>query len=155
MDAPTGSIDDFDFLHGTWHVVNRRLQQRWVGSDDWDVFDGSSQCVPRLGGGANIDQIDVPSRSFSGLTIRVFDRSASLWSIWWVNSNRGVLEPPVLGGFHGNVGTFVGEDTDDGVPVTVRFRWDALGPDSARWEQAFCRDGHTWETNWIMDFTRS
>jgi hypothetical protein len=28
-------------------------------------------------------------------------------------------------------------------------------PDSCRWEQAYSADGgKTWETNWIMEFTR-
>jgi hypothetical protein len=38
--------------------------------------------------------------------------------------------------------------------VHVRFVWLRLGPNSARWEQAFSFDGQTWETNWTMAFTR-
>lgn len=46
-------------------------------------------------------------------------------------------------------------DTFEGKPVVVRFRWSVPAPDSPRWEQAFSPDGgETWETNWIMEFTR-
>lgn len=155
MEPSTGHVTDFDFLHGSWNVVNRRLRHRGINSNDWDVFGATSNCVPRLSGMSNIDQIDMPDRGFSGLTIRVFNVTTSQWSIWWVNNTVGALEPPVVGGFDGPVGTFVGEDTDNGRPVSVRFRWEVLGPDQARWEQAFSDEPDTWETNWIMEFTRS
>jgi hypothetical protein len=36
-----------------------------------------------------------------------------------------------------------------------RFIWTVTSRDACRWEQAFSVDGgRTWETNWIMDFTR-
>lgn len=154
MQSIRGHITDFDFLTGSWNVAHRRLTHRWVGCDDWDEFEGTSWCEPRLGGGANVDQVDCPSRGFSGLTLRLFDVEACQWSIWWVNSRAGRLEPPVVGGFDGAVGTFEGPDTDDGRPITVRFRWDVVDDDHARWQQAFSEDGETWETNWIMEFTR-
>jgi hypothetical protein len=37
----------------------------------------------------------------------------------------------------------------------VRFLWSRTAAPSPRWEQAFSADGGvSWETNWIMDFTR-
>lgn len=154
MTLATGHASDFDFLHGDWHVVNRRLRERWVGSDDWDVFDAVSTCEPRLGGIANVDEIRCPDRGFTGLTFRTFDLTAQRWSIYWVNSNVGRLEPPVLGGFDGAVGSFEGPDTDDGEPITVRFTWSRANPQHPRWQQAFSRDGAAWEVNWIMEFSR-
>ena len=41
MPRPRGQITDFDFLTGSWTVVHRRLAHRWVGSDEWDVFEGT------------------------------------------------------------------------------------------------------------------
>ena len=76
------------------------------------------------------------------------------WSIYWINSRDGVLTPPVHGGFEGDRGVFYGVDTDDGREVQVRFDWTRLGPDAARWEQAFSLDGREWETNWTMALTR-
>ena len=155
MNSAIGKVADFDFLTGTWDVAHRRLRQRGVGSDDWDEFRGVSVCEPRLGGMANIEQIDVPERGFSGLTLRLFDLAQSTWSIWWINSNTGRLEPPVTGGFSGNVGTFIGPDTDGDQAVTVKFTWTVVDEDHARWEQAFSPDDVVWETNWIMEFTRT
>jgi hypothetical protein len=34
------------------------------------------------------------------------------------------------------------------------FRWTRLGPDAARWQQAFSLDGSEWETNWIIEHRR-
>jgi hypothetical protein len=47
-------------------------------------------------------------------------------------------------------------DLDDGRPVRVIFIWDEITASSARWSQAFSYDdGVTWETNWVMQFTRT
>ena len=87
-------------------------------------------------------------------------RGGLSWSIWWVNSRDGRLQPPVHGRFDAErLGTFYGDDTHDGTPdgtpVRVRYLWSRITPVSARWEQAFSVDGEqTWETNWIMDLTR-
>ncbi len=149
----TGDVHDFDFLAGTWAVRNRRLRERGVGSDEWDEFDGVSRCSTHLGGVVNTDEITFPTKGFTGFTMRAFDRAASQWSIWWVNSGTGVLEPPVVGGFTGSRGEFLGDDTDDGAPVRVRFVWTHDGGDTARWEQSFDR-GDGWEVNWVMEFSR-
>ncbi|MBI4046878.1 MAG: hypothetical protein HY371_08675, partial [Devosia nanyangense] len=52
--APTGTLSDFDFLHGDWTVTNRRLKQRFAQSEDWDEFEADFHCEPRLDGGANL-----------------------------------------------------------------------------------------------------
>ena len=57
--------------------------------------------------------------------------------------------------FAGDRGEFRGRDSDDGREVEVRFVWNRLGADAARWEQAFSLDGREWETNWTMDFKRA
>ena len=53
-------------------------------------------------------------------------------------------------------GTFFGDDEYGRRAIRVRFVWSRIERDQARWEQAFSRDeGNSWETNWIMDFTRA
>lgn len=155
---PHGDPVDFDFLHGRWQIDNRRLATRLLGATDWLDFPSRSVCEPRLGGAANIEQIDFPTLGFSGLTLRSFDVQRRRWSIWWINSRDGLLTPPVHGGFAGgDVGLFYGEDEDGGQPVEVRFTWTRLGPQQARWEQAFRVKGAAdaaWESNWVMDFNR-
>jgi hypothetical protein len=151
---PTGDVHDFDFLVGTWEGANRRLKQRWVGSNDWDVFPGRLHGEIRLGGVVNLDEVDFPTKGWSGLTVRAFDIEQRRWSIYWINSRTGKLFPPVLGGFTGDRGEFYGDDTDEGRPVKVRFVWTRLGPDLAHWEQAFSLDGKQWEINWTAEQRR-
>ncbi|MEU6202707.1 hypothetical protein ABZ814_03840 [Micromonospora musae] len=73
-----------------------------------------------------------------------------------MNSAKGVVEtPPLVGRFVDGVGTFYADDVDEGRPIRCRFIWSEITATSARWEQAFSiDDGRTWETNWIMEFTR-
>ena len=60
------------------------------------------------------------------------------------------------GGFADGVGEFFGNDEHGAAPILVRFRWSGITANGARWEQAFSVDrGETWETNWIMTFTRT
>jgi hypothetical protein len=151
----TGDVHDFDFLAGDWTIRNRRLRLRGAGSSDWDEFPSTSHLALHLGGIANVDEIRFPTQGWSGMTIRTFDLKTRRWSIYWMNSRTGTLFPPVAGGFAGDRGEFYGDDEDDGRPVKVRFLWTRLGKDAARWEQAFSPDGRSWETNWVMDLTRS
>jgi len=61
----------------------------------------------------------------------------------------------MVGRFTGDVGEFFGDETVDGKDVLCRFLWTRPAG-LPRWEQAFSDDGGTtWETNWIMTFTRS
>lgn len=151
---PTGDIHDFDFFVGKWTSVNRRLKQRWVGSKDWDVFPNTVDCRSHMGGVVNIDEIVFPTKGWAGMTIRAFNIEKKQWSLYWINSKTGELFPPVVGGFSGDRGEFYGDDTDEGRPVKVVFHWTRLGPDAARWQQAFSLDGKEWETNWIVEHTR-
>lgn len=153
--APTGDVHDFDFFVGKWNGANRRLKKRWVGSDDWDEFPGSLECGSHLGGIVSIDyEVRFPTKGWSGMTVRTFDIERRQWYLYWINSVTGRLFPPVVGGFSGSRGEFFGEDTDEGRPVKVRFRWSHSGEGKARWEQAFSLDGKAWETNWTCDHTR-
>ncbi len=152
---PPAGARAFDFLHGHWHVVHRRLKQRHVNSQDWDVFGVAATCEPRLGGLVNVEEIAMPERGFSGVSLRSFDLATGLWSIWWISSLEGRLRPPVTGGFNDGVGLFEGDDIDGGRPVRARYVWSEITPSSARWTQSFSLDdGATWEVNWVMDFTR-
>jgi hypothetical protein len=147
---------DFDLLAGHWNIQNRRLKQRWVGSDEWDEFPATSAMQLTLGGIGIFDEYKAPARGFAGITLRLYQPATQQWSLYWANSRDGVLQPPVHGRFVKDVGTFYGDDVDDGKPVRVRYIWSRITRTSARWEQAFSIDGgKSWETNWIMDFTRS
>ncbi|MDH2426575.1 hypothetical protein [Sphaerisporangium sp. TRM90804] len=148
-------MNDFDFYTGTWDVVNRRLRERLTGCTEWDEFPGVSVARSIFGGAGNMDEIDFPTRGFAGLTLRLYDPEREEWSLYWSSSRSTVIEPAVVGRFHGGVGLFYCDDTHEGTPVRVRFVWSGITATTARWEQAFSVDGEkTWETNWIMESTR-
>lgn len=146
---------DFDFLTGEWDVTNRRLVERHVGSERWDEFPGRSVVRPFFDGAGNFDEITFPTKGFSGATVRLREPAADDWTITWINSRDGLLTSPMRGRFEGGVGTFYGDDTDDGRAIRGRFIWSRIMATSCHWEQAFSTDGgHTWETNWTMAFVR-
>jgi hypothetical protein len=151
--GPDGARD-FDFLHGRWRVRGRRLVERLVGCQEWRELEATCECWPLLDGLGNADELrsdHLPG--FVGTSLRLFDRQARQWSIHWADNRRGVLDPPMCGSFAGDVGVFAGADVHAGRAILARFIW-RRGP-SPRWEQAFSADGgHTWETNWTMDFAR-
>jgi hypothetical protein len=101
-----------------------------------------------------VGEIDFPTKGWSGLTVRTFSREKRQWSVYWISSQTGEIGRPQIGGFEGDRGELYGEDEDGGHRVLVRVAWTKLPPDHARWEQAFSRDGKTWEINWTADFTR-
>jgi hypothetical protein len=151
-----GSVNDFDFLPGNWHLDNRRLKKRGAGSREWDEFPSTSKGQVLMGGVVNVDENDFPTKGWSGVTFRHFDLEKKQWSIYWVNNRDGKMQPPVVGGFDGDIGLFYADDVDEGRPIKVVFQWTKLGPNTARWQQAFSYDdGKTWETNWMNVLTRT
>ena len=154
-----GVPGDFDFLYGCWRVRNERLRRRLAGCAEQECFDSDVECRPVLGGFGNIEQHVAEARDgtrWIGFALRLFDPGSRRWSIHWTDNRRLVLDPPVSGAFSDGVGSFLGRDQHDGLPVLVRFVWDRRDPDHPRWEQAFSADaGASWETNWIMRFARS
>jgi hypothetical protein len=154
-DAP----HDWDFLVGSWRVQHRRLRQRLVGSSAWDEFAGTLVNWPVLGGHGNVGDnvMELPGGTVRGIGLRTFDPQARNWSSWWLDGrDPGAIGAPLRGMFREGIGTFIGEDTLAGRPITTRVKWSRITARSARWEQAASADsGKTWETNWISDFIRA
>ena len=50
-------------------------------------------------------------KPFEGLTIRLFNPQTRLWSLYWVPSTTGVMDPPVVGSFEGISEYFIVRDT--------------------------------------------
>jgi hypothetical protein len=152
----TDSNRDFDFLRGHWYVRNKRLLKQLQGSTEWTNSSGTLIGMPLLGGMGNYDELRSNDSGLLGVSIRFYDRQARRWSDYWIAHRDGVLQPPVFGVFSDGVGTFEGEDSLDGKPIRVRQLWTRIGSATPRWEQAFSSDGgKTWETNWVMDFSRT
>jgi hypothetical protein len=149
--------NDFDFFVGTWNSTHRRLKQVLAGSNDWDEFTGVTRCWSVFDGAGNVDEFTFPTRGFSGLTLRLYDRPRDAWSLYWANSRTGLSLRPVVGRFGDDGrGVFTGDDEHEGRPIRVTYLWSEITATSCRWEQSFSADGGTtWETNWIMNFTRT
>lgn len=151
----TGHVNDFAYFEGGWNTVQHRLRTRTPGSNDWEDHPGILCATPYLNGASTVDEVYFPTRGTAGFTLRLFDQERHQWSIYWVSSVNGRLDPiPVVGGFDGNRGEFYANDTWEGRPIKVRYLWIISDRNHARWEQAFSFDNRTWETNWTADFTR-
>jgi NIPSNAP len=156
--AARASKHDFDFLFGSWNVHNRYLKERLRHSTEWAEFDARSQVEPLLDGFGHLDRYSAvrDGSPFEGITLRLFDPATGEWSIHWADTAHArTLLPPMVGRFTSGVGEFHGDEMVEGKKVACRFRWTRPTATSAQWEQAFSDDGgKTWETNWIMTFTR-
>jgi hypothetical protein len=152
------TANDFDFFVGRWTVRHRRLKERLAESKQWEQFGGTSEMRKLMDGQGNIDDnvIELPAGSYRAVSLRSFDPKTKQWAIWWVDGrNPHQLDPPVRGGFSHGTGVFYADDVFKGQPIRVRYLWSDITATSCRWQQAFSADGgKTWETNWIMDFTR-
>ncbi len=157
MQGDGNGANGFDFLHGTWNVLNERLTSRLANSTDWERFEATGRCEPILNGLGNADLMRTDwGGGFEGYSLRLFDQVTGKWSIYWADSSGARLLPPVVGEFVDGIGEFFGHDKEGDQDVLVRFRWSHDSPDSARWEQAFSTDdGDQWETNWVMSFSRT
>jgi hypothetical protein len=151
--SPGSSADDFDFFAGSWTVLNRKLKTRLDNCNEWIEFEARSEMKKILNGLGNSDNFlcIVDGRPFEGMTLRLFNPLTRLWSIYWADSEHGVLDRPVTGSFHQRIGNFFTKDVFNNIPIIMAFRWDATDPANPIWSQAFSPDnGKTWEWNWYM-----
>jgi hypothetical protein len=147
---------DFDFLHGSWTIHNRRLDKRLAGCTTWSEFDTTAWCKPIFGGAGNVDEFSFGDGESYGLTVRIYEPSTGLWWLMWGDSGKGRLLPPLAGSFTDGAGTFHGTEQFEGRTVKIRYVWSKITPTSAQWEQALSDDGgESWETNWYMQLTRT
>jgi hypothetical protein len=146
---------DFDFEFGDWKVHHRLKRP----TGEWYEMEGTSNTRPILNGLGNVEEnlFHRPGGDTRGVAIRAYDSATAQWAIWWIDGRapHGTLDPPVKGRFEKGVGTFYSDGEIGGKPVRTRFIWSRITQKTARWEQAFSYDaGKTWDTNWIMEFTR-
>jgi len=155
--SPSSSKHDFDFFEGKWNLHNKKLKTRLENCSEWIEFESTSEMYRVLNGIGNIDNFlaTFDGIPFEGMTVRLFNPATRLWSIYWADTNEGILQPPVLGSFENNVGHFFTRDTFKGKEIIIVFRWDVRHKENPIWSQAFSEDnGQTWEWNWFMHFSR-
>ena len=152
--SATSSPHDFDYLAGKWTMHNKRLKTRLNNCTEWVEYESTDEnSGPILNGIANTDVFktafnQVNGSLYEGLTVRLFNPETKLWSLYWVDSNTGAMDPPVVGSFEGNIGRFYCKDVFNGKPVIVMFKWDKTDKNNPVWSQAFSPDnGITWEMN--------
>ena len=149
---------DFDFLDGFFDVRSRRLGEPLAGgtgSGRWIESTATSIARTHFAGGVSIDEMYFPDRKLHGMSIRLFDPVARRWSVYWVDSATGVLQPPVTGVWDGGRCLFTGPDSFGDRPILCSYGWSGVGEHGGHWEQSFSvDDGRSWELNWEMDFAR-
>lgn len=158
IDGPPRRASGFDFLVGNWLVDNRRLREPLSATDSgWYDTPASSTSRTLHNGAISIDEMWFPELGFAGSSIRLHQARTDLWTVYWVNSESGELQPPVHGRWNASGDRFEaqGPDEYDGREIVARYLWHSVTPDTATWEQAFSVDGgRTWETNWTMSWRR-
>jgi hypothetical protein len=160
VDVPQQEHDgraDFDFLVGRWNVHHRQLQEWLKGSTAWDEFEGTVVDRKVLGGlGHTRDFVlERASGTLLALATCYFDPRTQLWSLYWADSINGIQLPPAIGKFTDGRGEFYDHEVFGNQAIFSRFIWSEITENTCRFEQAFSVDGgRSWETNWIMKFTR-
>jgi len=148
---------DFDFNIGTWKTHISRLQNPLTGSTTWVEYDGISVVRGILNGHASLFELTADGRAghLEGVGLRLYDPQSHQWSLNWANGKTGILGVPTVGEFRNGRGVFVDQESFNDRAILVRNSFMDITPNSARFEQTFSDDGgETWETNWVMTFTR-
>jgi len=156
--SESSSKNDFDFFQGKSNIRNKKLKKRFDNCTEWIEFLSTQEMYKILNGIGNIDNFlaTFDGEPFEGMTVRLFNPATKLWSIYWSDSNTGVLDRPVVGSFENNVGHFFSEDVFEGRDVIQVFRWDARDKKNPVWSQAMSDDkGKNWEWNWYMFMTKT
>jgi hypothetical protein len=155
--TPTSSKHDFDFCEGKWKIRNKQLKSIFTGCTEWSEFSSTQETYRMLNGLGNIDKYlaEFDAKPFEGMTLRLFNTETNLWSIYWAHSNRGTLDPPLVGSFEKNIGYFYTRDAHKNKKIITVFRWDTTDKNNPLWSRAFSPDnGQSWEWNWFMYFSR-
>jgi hypothetical protein len=151
---------DFGFQVGTWTVRHVRLLRPLTAMDaddpaSWTETTGNATASLMMGGQVSVDEIGLGNGE-TGMSLRLLSPDNGEWKIYWVNSRDGVLQPPVAGRWRDGSFEGVGDDQYNGFQIVARYLWTDITATTARWEQAFSTDGgDTWETNWVMHWTRT
>jgi hypothetical protein len=149
---------DFEFIFGRWKIHLKRRVHSSTGSDTWTEFDGYGRYQKIWDGRANLNdfEADSPTGHVEGLTLRTYNPQTHQWSLYWANSQDGILGVPQVGQFRDGQGEFYAQDTIDGKAVFIRYVWSKITPKSVHFEQAFSSDGgRSWDVNWISDMVRT
>lgn len=152
--APVALLDDpsheFDFWLGTWNVQNKQLGfgGRWKDSGTAVArihsVAGGSAVLERWSGEAGGE--------LEGFSLRAWDPALSRWVIW-LNWHGG--QPAGFFIMHGERRGERIELFPPGDRSSTRYTFSEAHEGSCRWDSATSRDGETWATDWVMQFSRT
>jgi hypothetical protein len=148
---------DFDFNLGTWQTHVSRLRHPLTGSTSWVEYEGTSFVRPVWDGRASLFELEVvgPTGHIEGAGLRLYNPETRQWSLNWANSGDPAMGTPMIGEFKNGRGEFIDREPFNGRTIFVRNSFMDITSNSSRFEQTFSDDGGTtWETNWVMTFTR-
>lgn len=154
---PHDGSHDFDFHFGIWKTHISILKNPLTGSKTWDQYDGVSVVRKVWNGRASLFELEAQGAGgpIEGVGLRMYNPQSHQWSLNWASSKDGKLEQPMIGAFKNGRGDFFDQETFNGRAIYVRNGFMDITPNSSRFEQAFSDDGgKSWETNWVMTFTR-
>ncbi|MFG0256317.1 MAG: hypothetical protein ACF8GE_00265 [Phycisphaerales bacterium JB043] len=150
-------VDDparqFDFWVGEWDVLNKSKR-----GDQWAQWPSQAIIEGAVGGDAIVEFWNSlePSADIVGFSMRWYDEEAQEWVI--------VLNwPQTSGSFSRMIGKLEGDAIvlyppgfeEEGRQQGARFLFSKITPTSLQWHQEVTGDGgKTWDTTWIMEWTR-
>lgn len=157
--GPADGAHDFDFNFGTWHTHIKRLTKPLTGSPDFITLDGTVTVRKLWDGSGQIEEFEADGPDtlhVRGMTLFLYNPKSRQWSQAWVNSQEGVLNAPMIGGFKNGRGELIAQETLDGRAVLVRAVWSDFKPDSHHFEEDYSDDGgKSWEAVFSADLTRA
>ena len=148
----------FDFWIGEWNV--RNLSPGVDADSEW-VDDGmaTNRVYSVVNGCGIVEHWEGirKGRHIYGFSVRAFNEETQKWVLVlnWPSPNRprfGILRGVFR---HGRGDFFSKFQNAEGNDVLNRYSFADVAHDSFRWDAAISPDeGKTWETNWIMEFSR-
>jgi hypothetical protein len=149
---------DFDFNFGTWKTHIKRVLDPFSASSKSIELEGTVTVRKVWDGRAQLEEIetDGPNGPWEGMTLFLYNPAAHQWSQSFVNSQRGVLAPPLIGSFRNGRGELFASDTFNDRSILVRGVWSDITPDSHHYEESYSNDGgKTWVPAFIAKLTRA
>jgi len=148
---------DFDFNIGIWKTSIKRLRHPLTQGKEWIDLSGTVTVSKVWNGRANLEEIEAngPNGHLEGLTLRLYNLETHQWSLYWSNSDDGMIGRPTVGEFKNGRGEFYSYETLNQRAILVRQVYSDATRNSYHFEQSFSEDGgNTWEPNWIATLTR-
>ncbi len=155
--ACQGESRMFDFAIGEWDVLNRNQPADDTGW--YDTGTATSRVYPVAAGCGIVEHWR--GHTFGdflvGFTLRAFNPQLGQWDLvlLWPNTGQPRFGK-MTGGFRHNRGEFYSRSLSaEGDTLLTQLTFSDITAESIRWQEARSPDnGRSWNSSWIMEFTR-